>query len=306
MIIIDIHWSHVTVSDLSVNNKALKAQSCMVIPLEESLLDSDNNLKKELFVTLLGPELKKMPGAAVNITFSVLPAIASEHVMPYDKNQKKMSVMVRSKVFQNLSPDEFFMDYRVIRTFNSEGSKKADMCSLITYVTPKQLVEDSAKCLKQMGKKPAVFSVPQNNIYNFATRFLKKETLMVADLDGKNITVHLLVLPDNMITRTAEKREAVIDTGFFAMAGMQNNTQSELSDLMSKLIQFHSIKYPQRQLQAIYLMGGEADESAQEELSQLTSVPVEIIDRTLFEKYLCGMKPQDMVYSIGALLSDER
>jgi hypothetical protein len=77
---------------------------------------------------------------------------------------------------------------------------------------------------------------------------------------------------------------------------------SELLELTSKLIQFHSIKYPNRQIESIYLMGGGADETARERLMTANSIPVEIIGGSYFSGLAADIDPRVLVYSAGAVL----
>jgi len=280
---------------------------CARLPLTEPVLDSDNRLRSEAFKKSLSSELARIRDKDVNITFSSLSAISSEHVMTYEKNPRTLREMIKSRVYQTLSPADFVMDYRITGVFRNKSPEGTGTvkCSVIAFMIPRALAEESRACLTAMGKNPAVLSVAQNNVFNFARRFLSQKTVIIAHIDSRGAAAHLIDLPDSIITRTA-KADVGSETGLLGLlGGQESGLAPALTSLVSKLAQYHSIKYPKRKLDAIYLMGDEANESLKEALVQANLAPVSLVDEACFPLTAPEYKVRGLIYSVGALLGNE-
>jgi hypothetical protein len=152
--------------------------------------------------------------------------------------------------------------------------------------------------------------VAQANIFAFGKFYLIEKTVALVNICGKHITAHLIDYPDNIITRTSTVTESTAPSvpNLFGLPGIApagGGRLYELNDLVSKLVQYHAIKYPSRQLEAIYLMGNDADNEALNALAAANHAPVFMVDDAFVPKLPPESQVRSLIYSIGASLGSD-
>ena len=295
LISIDVGLSQIAVAQLSGIDGKLTLQHACTLPTDGKLVSSEGILDKDALLRTLRNTLINMRSEEATITFSCIPNVSNEYILPYDKNRNRMLEMVNSKVFQTLSSEEYVMDYFVQNIFVEDGVKK---CTVMTYVVPNALVEDSEYCLKALGKRPIGFGVAQHSILKFAQAYFPEKVLIVVHCDAKAITAHLLNKPVNIITRTAQ-----IGGDLDVLAALSNtmNTSAELLDVVSKLVQYQAIKYPENPPEGVYVMGDAVEYAVLDALQDSLEIRVTPVQALTFP-FGGGEDCASLLYAIGAIL----
>lgn len=270
MISIDIGASKIYVAETKGKGKRVKIQNLRVIPITSNVLIFDGKIRKDILKEYLGQILQNTKEKEVAITFSTLPIVSNEFILPYLMNQSKMSTMIKAKVFQTLSEEEYIFDYKVISTFTEDKQKQ---CNVVTYLTPRGIVSDTYDLLLELGKKPAKFTNTQDSIFNFATNFLKEQVFILVNITQMQMTFHLINRPDKIITRIALLDQATELFGGEEIVATQDHNFSVLNDQIQKLIQYQTIKYIGANIERIYLSGEGADEMMKNRLSSELNIP---------------------------------
>ncbi len=332
MISIDVGSSHIKAALITGKAKGIRLSDCVLKQIEDPVFDSDGLLKKDVLEQYIKPMLSYYRDRDVAITFSSLPTISNEYTLPFEPNPRKRLEMIKAKVFQTISPHDYLMDYYITSVFNEEkdqenvtetnnndnkAANKKDkrkksapkrMCNVITYIVPRAVVTESRSLLTKLGKKPVCFSVAQNGILNFAKTFLSGATMIIANVNATTVTAHLLNLPDSIITRSAN----VAQTGggldvLASIAGPDPDAPppeiTELADIMTKLVQYQSIKHPGKPVECVYLIGDTLTDDTKSTLLSYTDVPVKNVDEICFrDVYSAGCGIRSLAYVVGAVL----
>lgn len=278
MIAVDIGDAHIKVATLDGVEKKMSLRNYTVIPVEGGLIDQNQKLNTELLKRHLHPVFSKLSGRDVVISFSCLDTVANRYTLPAVKNRKVLRQMVNSKVYQNLSPTEYITDFTVDSVINEDGKQ---LCMVTAYILPRALVLDVYKCIAALGKRPRRLDVAQNCAFSFARRFVTQTTFMIVNLSGVKITAHLINRPGDIITRVSNLRAQTDEfSGLFGAAAQPdsgNLQEHELQSLVSKLIQYQTIKYPGETLEGIYLTGTGATAQLAEALSLSSDLPTRVL-----------------------------
>ncbi len=332
MISIDVGSSHIKAAMITGKARGIRLSDCVLKQIEDPVFDNDGLLKTDVLEQYIKPMLSYYRDRDTAITFSSLPTISNEYTLPFEPNARKRLEMIKSKVFQTISPHDYLMDYYITSEFNEEkpqenadethdgddkSANKKDkkkkytpkrMCNVITYIVPRAVVTESRSLLTKLGKKPTCFGVAQNSILNFAKMFLSGKTMIIANVNAMAVSAHLLNLPDSVITRSAN----VTQTGgsldvLASIAGPDPDAPppevTELADIMTKLVQYQSIKHPGKPVECVYLIGDTLTDDIKSMLLSYTDVPVKNVDEICFrDVHSAGCGIRNLVYVVGAVL----
>lgn len=298
MISIDIGASKIYVAETKGKGKRVKIQNLRVIPITSNVLIFDGKIRKDILKEYLGQILQNTKEKEVAITFSTLPIVSNEFILPYLMNQSKMSTMIKAKVFQTLSEEEYLFDYKVISTFTEEKNKQ---CNVVTYLTPRSIVSDTYDLILELGKKPAKFTNTQDSIFNFITNFLEDRVSIFVNITPMQMTFHLINRPDNIITRIALLGQPTELFGGEESDITQENHFSMLNDQIQKLIQYQTIKYIGENIEKIYLSGEGADEIMKNRLFSELNIPTMLLSE-LTQNFIqnTGQNWSPFIYAISA------
>lgn len=264
MIAVDIGDLYIKIAELERSDKGLRLLGSSLIGLEDSLFDQNEQLDGDRLIAYLKPDLSAMRSKDVVLSFSCMTTVSNDYTIPYEKNAANRLEMIKAKVFQNLSPQDYMIDCKVTSVFTEEGVQK---CTVITYILPRNLVTTAYDCILALGKRPRSLDVSQNCAWNFAQQYIDKKSFVVVNLSAKKIAAHLINRPSDIITRMgglSQELEQESYTGLFGLdlsaeaSPVADNTAEELWSIVSKLIQYQAIKYPGSAVEAIYLTGSVA------------------------------------------------
>ncbi len=295
MISVDVSNTNIYVAEFTGKGDKRSCVGSRSLLVTEMILSQDNQLDKEKLVQYLTKALNDFKSKDVAVTFSSLHVVSNEYVFPYIKDPNQRLEMVKAKVYQNLSADEYIMDYKITNIFTEDNKQ---VCHVITYVAPRKLVQDTAEILKSLGKKPVMFSITQNSIMNFVEKYVKEERIILVNATQHQTLLHLVNRPNAIITRSvvSGERDELSALGF---SSETQNVNTMVLDQISKLIQFQTIKYAGAQVDRIYLSGAMADESLAAYIRDNVSVDVALIS-DLKLAFASSLNLNHFIYAISA------
>lgn len=312
MIAVDIGDTHIKIAELESTDKQLRLVQSFIQVIDSPVLDQNQLLDADRLAEYLRPAFAKMRSRDVVISFSCMATVANEYTIPYEKNDLKRLAMVKSKVFQNLSPEEYLVDYRLGAVLAGE---QAPMCSVTAYIVPRSIVAGAYQCIFKLGKRPRGFEVAQNSAFDFAKRLITQKSFIIVHVSVKKLTAHLINFPHDVITRVVELNQPQEEsfTGLFGgdlsaetIAAPEVSLAEELWSMVSKLTQYQAIKYPGTTLESIYLTGSATTPEHAQLLTQNSDIPTRILGRDWMPIRTSAEQEGNTVslfYNLGAAMS---
>ncbi len=293
MLSIDISDTNMYMVDLKVGNRKVQVGELRSIPFNpKALMPTENTINREVFAKYLNKLFRNTKEKEVAITFSLLPPMSNDYVIPIMKKKNQQLELIRSKCFQYLSEDDYTIDY-CITDFSKHKKKKKDkigkakkkaiekedekdenleqnqdsICSVTAYYAPKQLVTDVRDVLIDLGKKPKLFHVTQSSIFKFAKNYLQEKNMIIANITERQLTLHLVNCPNSIITKNSYMGEESDMHVLAGLGGDAHDVASQISNQISRLMQYQAIKNVGVAIEAVYLMGELADKGLKDKLS---------------------------------------
>lgn len=310
MISIDISNDRIFAVHLSGRGVNMRVYGTKTIEFQTLVLDDEQVHNVEVFKDLLAESMEDFKSKEVAITFTSVPIVSDEVVVPFDKNRKNVIAMIKGKVFQTVSEEHFLMDYREVGTFEKNNVK---MLKVVTSVLPRKLVETTYKVLKELKKEPELLYVAQESVLEVSNAFLKEKSHIIVNAWPNQVNLHLVNQPHSIITRTATISGA--DT-MDILAQLSGNTsggiEKEITDQVSKLTQYQQIKFSDVKLGAVYLTGPEASEVLRQKITDgrgfiqyysgndTVEVPVKLL--SVQGNDLFSESEESNIYAVGAAL----
>lgn len=310
MISIDISNERLFAVHLSGSGSKIRVKGSKTIEFQTLVLDEERVIDTVVFKDLLEEVMENFNSKEVVITFTSVPIVSDEVIVPFDKNQKNLNAMIKGKVFQSISEENYLMDYREVETFDRNDVK---MLKVVTYVLPRQLVETTFDILNKLKKTPKLLYVAQESVLEVSNNFIKEDCHIIVNAQSSQIKIHLINQPHFIITRTATVAQGGGMDILAQLAGNQSGViEREITNQVSKLTQYQQIKFPNEHIGAIYLTGPEADEILIQKMTDgrkfiqyysgndAIVVPVKLLSE--LGDNLFNESEESTIYSVGAAL----
>lgn len=310
MISIDISKDRIFAVHLSGSGSQMRVVGRKIIEFQTLVLDEERVLDVEVFASLLAEAMEGFISKEVAVTFTSVPIVSDEVVVPFDKNEKNLLAMIKGKVFQSIAEEEYLMDYREVETFEKDNAK---MLKVVTCVLPRKLVETTYEILKGLKKEPELLYVAQESVLEVSNAFIHEKSHIIVNASSKKVNLHLVNLPHNIITRTATVSSGdAMDILAQLSGNTSNGVGKEITDQISKLAQYQQIKFSDVRLGAVYLTGSEASEALVNQMTngrgtisyysgnESIEVPVKLLSKKssgLFKEL-----EESTIYAVGAAL----
>ncbi|MEA4853935.1 MAG: hypothetical protein VB082_06640 [Christensenella sp.] len=247
-------------------------------------------------------ESAKLKGDKICAVVSKSNLVSNEYVLPYEKKPSAMRNIIRGELIQSHSMDDHVMDYTVMEVFPRDGGT---FCRVQAYLAKRSLVEAISRVISLAGKKPFCYTVTQNclsRLQNMGAGFAQGD-IIVAAIGSARILITLLAQPNIVITRAItvmpgdQARTAFLDgtypTETVSEAAIQN---------ISKMLQYHSIKYPGKKVDSVYIMGDMVDDAMAKNISASLGNQVSLLAAPAFLNAPSGFPFDQYAYATGALL----
>ncbi len=245
---------------------------------------------------------RKFAGKAVTILFSDSNIVSNEYELPYVKKANAMWNIVRGEVSQVASSDDYIMDYSIVDLFTKDNQP---YCRVLAHLAPKSLVEMAKDALTMAGKTPVCYTVAQSCIYHlqhFASGIQKGDCIF-ACVDAANVQVTLLPEPNGAVGRMS-----TIMPEKAALNALKSNTYdtsvavTNVTEQISKMLQYHSIKYPGRTVGCIRLFGEMATDVMAQGIGVALGQEVSLLEKPGYITAPSDFAFEKYAYATGALL----
>lgn len=241
MIAIDVGDYSIRFASVRGKGSGARLENCCSIESETRIVD-ENSVNAEALAATLEKGLAKFREKKASITFSTMPVMYNDYIIPFIAGKRERRTAVQARALSALSPDEYICDYRSSES-EKDGKKTLDITA---YIVPRAVVEAAQKALKAAGKTPVAFCVSQDCIEAAADAYLPHQSCIVANIDKNTLALHLISAPGAVLTRVS-----VLENG--------GELATAVADKISKLMQYHRIKYPDMPLADVYIFGAGAD-----------------------------------------------
>ncbi len=286
MLSIDISDTNMYMVDLKVGKRKVQVGELRSIPFNpKALMLGENTINREVLTKYLNKLFRNTKEKDIAITFSLLSPMSNDYVIPVIKKEEQRMELIRSKCFQYVSEAEYALDYCITENHKEKEKKLKEKkkkqkgkgkekeakkeeeevtqsqeptCSITAYYAPKQLVTDVRDVLLDLGKKPKLFHVTQSSIFKFAKSYLPEKTLIIANITQKQLTLHL-INHHSIITKNSYMDDESDMDVLGGIRGDDNDTTAQISNNISRLMQYQAIKNVGTNIEAVYLMGELAD-----------------------------------------------
>lgn len=278
MISIDIGLNYVFIADV-LERKRLSVKKSKVIELKQPLIRDSNTFDAAGFLAIIKEELKEYKEKRVAVTISGIPIASNELFFPYTDNETERYNMVSTKVFQTLSNEKYYLDYNASKRVDHDG---IDSFAATTYILNKDIVNGIRDAVAKCGKKPIIFGVPQNNVFILSNTLINQSSFIIANVSMNQISMHLINKPGNIISRLVDYEADQISQED-AQAGFAANIGAKTIDEISKLMQYQTIKYPERKVEGVFVTGASANPQLIRLISESLGIGTKFIGETLNE-----------------------
>ncbi len=291
MICIDVSGEFIEVIVAKKSSKSINILSSRSLSIPEGFFRSDSEIDFNIFERCLSEMLVGISDRNVVLTFSFAPTIYSAVALYKEKNNRQQRTAVESQVFSNISAEEYYVDYYMqTATTNSDGKN-----TFIAYAQKKSLVDNSKKMLSRLGKTAKALIPSQYAAHLFINRYFSNKTVAVVRLSQKDITLHLLNPPQNIITRNTRLMQGDITSLSDALEG----SRATLIQDLEKLNSYQSIKFPGRQIDDIVLFGNNKDPNTAKAVRESLGIPCHLLS-----DIIKSFSDSEAVYTVGALLAE--
>ncbi len=294
MICIDFSGDYIDVVVSSGTKKKLTVETGLTLKAPPEVFTAGGDVDFGVLENCLRPTLEQIAEKKVVMTFSFLPTIYSVLNLHKERNRQQQRVAVESQVFANISPDEYYVDYFVAQGKEAEAGKQ----TFVTYAMPKKVVNGCYEMLAKLDKTPVALVPSQFAAQSFVETFFADKTVALAKLGSKNITLHLMNPPDNMITRDIVIESAAATLDVLANINASSEPQTVFVQNIEKLISYQNIKFPGKTIEKILVYG----HSANDELVNFVNTSLGLTSE-LLPKLDGELSNAASVYTMGAALS---
>ncbi len=295
MICIDFSGDYIDIIVAAGTRDKVAVKSELSLNAPSGVLGATGDIDFAVLESFLSPVLAQISEKKVIMSFSFLPTIYSVLNLHKERNQAQQRMAVESQVFANISPDDYYVDYFATSNKGANDGK----LTYATYAMPKAVVDGSMNMLKNMGKTPIALVPSQFAAECFIGHYFANETVALAKLGNKNITLHLLNPPDNMITRDVVIESAAgTSLDVLANIGATNTPETVFIQNIEKLNSYQNIKFPGQPIEKVLVYGN----NAREELVSLVNNSVGL-PSSLLSYSSDGLSISSPVYTLGSYLS---
>ncbi len=294
MICINFSGDYIDVVVTTGSKKNLSVESGGSLKTPSNVISANGEVNFAVLEDCLRPKLEQIGERKVVISFSFLPTIYSVLNLHKERNKHQQRMAVESQVYANISPQDYYVDYFTADSKVNEEGKH----TFISYAMPKKVVDGTFKMLQNLGKVPTALVPSQYAAECFIDNYFKDETVALARLGEKSVTLHLLNPPDNMITR-----DTVIDSASGSLDVLANistsvNPKDVFVQNIEKLNSYQNIKFPGQPIDKVLVHGHYASQDLVTLVNTSLGLPSELLSNINEDFAQCPP-----VYTLGANLS---
>ncbi len=294
MICIDISGEHIDIVVTKGSKNNLSIDSGKTLNLPSNVFFANGDINFSVLEEALSETLASLSEKKVVMSFSFLPTVYSVLNLHVERSRKEQRMAVESQVYANISPDSYYVDY-----FEAENSQTVDnKQDYVSYALPKNVVDGSFEMLKKLGKIPVALVPAQHAAESFIDTFFPQRVVSLAKLGEKNITLHLLNPPNNMITRNAVLDTSNNSLDILASMGSSVNPETVFVQNVEKLNSYQSIKFSGKPIEQILIFGHNINDELVTLVNSTVGVPCALLSNLHENFNICPA-----VYTLGAALS---
>ncbi len=294
MICIDFSGDYIDIVVSGGTKTKLAVETGLTLKAPHDVFTASGDVNFAVLENCLRPTLEKISEKKVVMTFSFLPTIYSVLNLHKERNRQQQRIAVESQVFANISPDEYYVDYFVSQNKEIEADKQ----TFVTYAMPKNVVNGCYEMLIKLNKTPLALVPSQYAAENFIKTFYANKTVALAKLGSKNITLHLMNPPDNMLTRDTVIESSAASLDVLANINASSNPQTVFVQNIEKLNSYQNIKFPGQSIEKILICG----HTASDELVNFVNTSLGLTSE-LLPKMDGKLSNAASIYTMGAALS---
>ncbi len=297
MICIDFSGDYIDVVVSQGTKTKLSVSTGVSLKAPPEIFNSSGSINFAVLENCLRPTLERISEKRVVMTFSFLPTIYSVLSLHKERNKQQQRIAVESQVYANISPDDYFVDFFVSPIKDEDPSKQ----TFVSYAMLKSVVNESYEMLTRLNKTPVALVPSQFAAECFIDNFFADQTIALAKLGDKNISLHLLNPPDNMITRDIVIDSAASTLDVLASISTNSDPKTVFVQNIEKLNSYQSIKFPGKPIDKVIVYGHTANEELLSTVKSSLSVPCELLAKLNGE-----LSNASSVYTLGSALSYNR
>ncbi len=294
MICIDFSGDYIDVVVFQGTKKKLTVEMGVTLKAPSDVFTSNGNVNFAALENCLRPTLDKIAEKRVVMTFSFLPTICSVLELHKERNKQQQRIAVESQVFANISHDEYYVDYFVSENKAEDPNKQ----TYISYAMLKSVANESYEMIARLNKIPLALVPSQFASQCFIESFYEDKTVALARMGSKNITLHLLNPPGNIITRDIVINSASSSLDVLASINADSEPKTVFVQNIEKLNSYQNIKFPGKPIDKTLIFGHTANDELISFVNSSLGINCEQLPKLDDE-----VSNSASVYTLGAVLS---
>ncbi len=295
MICIDFSGDYIDVVVTSGTKKRLNIEGGVTLKAPSEILTAAGDVDFSVLKNCISSTIEQFDEKKVVMTFSFLPTIYSVLRLHKERNRQQQRMAVESQVYANISPDTYYVDYYLGKEKDEQENDGKQ--TYVSYAMPKNIVDGCHEMIKSLDKVPVALFPSQYVAQQFIESYFEDQTIALAKLASKSISLHLLNPPDNIITRDIVVDSSVDSLDILASMNETADPQNVFVQNIEKLNSYQNIKFPGKSIDNVIVHGQSADMQLLSFVKSAISLPCELLSNvnSVFEKY-------STVYTIGSML----